>query len=71
MPFSAISRSTDDGTMQPCVFAPKQANDWRSVVPSSSNKNASGYGNPKASGDDQATLNCPLIFIVSGMIILP
>jgi len=40
-------------------------------IPSSPNKNALGYGNPKASCDDQGTLHRPLISIVSGMVSLP
>jgi len=71
MPFSVIIRSTDDGTIQPRTLAPTQANDWRPVVRSSPDENAPRYGNPKAFGNDQGTLNRPLMFIVSGMVSLP
>jgi hypothetical protein len=60
---SAISCSTDDGTVQPRTSMPTQLKDWLPIVPSSPNKDAPGYGNPRASGNDQGTLNRPLILI--------
>jgi len=59
MPFSAKSCSTDGGTVQPNVLTPTQAKDWRPIAPRSPNKNAPGYGNPRASGNDPGTLNRP------------
>jgi hypothetical protein len=71
MPFSAKSCSTDGGTVEPNMLVPTQSREWLPIAPCSPNKNAPGYGNPKASDDEQGTLNCPLISIVSGMVSLP
>jgi len=59
MPFSAKSCSTEGGTVPPRTLVPTQEKDWLTIAPCSPNKNAPGYGNPKASGDDQGTLNRP------------
>jgi hypothetical protein len=71
MPFSAKSCSTDGGTVQPNMLMPTQSKEWLPIAPSPLNQNALGYSNPKAYGDEQGTLNRPLIYNMPGMVSLP